>query len=69
VIERPEKFGGKLSFATYNDLEQTYTAGLHPLDLKNATASYINRILEPIRKYFEKHPGNYTALKQAGILQ
>lgn len=69
MIERPEKFGGKLSFATYNDLEQAYITGLHPLDLKNATASYINRILEPIRKYFEKHPENYTALKQVGILQ
>ncbi|MCX6665586.1 MAG: tyrosine--tRNA ligase [Euryarchaeota archaeon] len=69
IIERPEKFGGKLSFATYNDLEQAYIAGLHPLDLKNATASYINRILEPIRKYFESHPENYTALKQVGILQ
>ncbi len=69
VIERPEKFGGKLSFATYNDLEQAYITGLHPLDLKNATAIYINRILEPVRTYFMSHSENYSALKQAGILQ
>ena len=35
VIERPEKFGGRLEFNSYEELEETYLAGnLHPMDLK-----------------------------------
>jgi tyrosyl-tRNA synthetase len=69
VIERPEKFGGTLEFTTYQELETAFAAGLHPLDLKNATASYINMILEPIHRYFGNHPENYRKMKVAGIVQ
>jgi tyrosyl-tRNA synthetase len=48
VIERPEKFGGNLQFTTYDDLANAFAQGLHPLDLKNATAQHINTILEPV---------------------
>jgi len=68
LIERPEKFGGNLEFETYNDLEQAFVSGLHPLDLKNATAGYINKILEPVHNYFEKHPEGYEKLKELGVL-
>jgi tyrosyl-tRNA synthetase len=63
LIERPEKFGGNLEF------EQMFSGGLHPLDLKNATAGYINNILEPVRMYFEKHPENYSKMKKLGIIK
>jgi len=69
VIERPEKFGGNLSFPTYQGLEDAFAAGLHPLDLKNATAHHINRILSPIHRYFQGHPENYQKMKAAGIIQ
>jgi len=69
LIERPEKFGGNLEFMTYEELEKAFVAGLHPLDLKNGTASYINKILAPIHKYFEKHPENYNKMREAGIIQ
>ncbi len=69
LIERPEKFGGNLEFATYKELEDAFVSGLHPLDLKNATANHINKILEPIHAYFEKHPENYNKIKAAGIIQ
>jgi tyrosyl-tRNA synthetase len=69
LIERPEKFGGNLEFSTYADLEDAFLAGLHPLDLKNATAHYINTILEPVHAFFEKHPENFQKMKTAGILQ
>jgi tyrosyl-tRNA synthetase len=69
LIERPEKFGGNLEFANYKELEQAFASGLHPLDLKNATASYINKILEPVHEYFEKHPENYSKMKKLGIIQ
>ncbi len=69
LIERPEKFGGNLEFSNYEELEKAFINGLHPLDLKNSTAKYINKILEPIHKYFEKHPDNFMKMKKLGIIQ
>ncbi|MBD3304724.1 tyrosine--tRNA ligase, partial [Candidatus Woesearchaeota archaeon] len=51
IVERPEKFGGNLEFKTYEEIEKAYSAKeLHPLDLKNAVAKEINKLLEPFRK-------------------
>ena len=69
LIERPEKFGGNLKFVTYEELEKAFVDDLHPLDLKNGTANYINKILAPIHEYFEKHPENYNKMKELGIIQ
>ncbi|MBN1860217.1 MAG: tyrosine--tRNA ligase [Candidatus Thermoplasmatota archaeon] len=69
VIERPEKFGGNLQFSTYEELKNAFAAGLHPLDLKNATAYHVNKILEPVHVFFERHPENLQKMKIAGILQ
>ncbi len=56
-IERQEKYGGNVTFKSYNDLERAFVAGeVHPLDLKIATAGYIDQILEPVRQHFEKNP-------------
>jgi tyrosyl-tRNA synthetase len=68
-IERPEKFGGNLELTTYTALEEAFASGLHPLDLKNATANHINTMLEPVHGFFEKHPENYEKMKTAGIIQ
>ena len=55
-VTRPAKFGGDVEFASYAELRDAYVAGkLHPMDLKNATASALSAILEPSRKYFESH--------------
>jgi tyrosyl-tRNA synthetase len=67
-IERPEKFGGNLEFKSYDELEAAFIKDLHPLDLKNATANYINQILEPVHKYFENHSGAYNKMKKLGII-
>ena len=49
-IERPEKFGGNLTYSTYEHLEADYVAAkIHPLDLKKAVAKEINKLLAPIR--------------------
>ncbi|GAG83356.1 unnamed protein product [marine sediment metagenome] len=69
LIERPEKFGGNLEFGSYEELENAFVKDLHPLDLKNATASYVNKILEPVHAYFKKHPENYNKMKEVGIIQ
>ncbi len=52
VIDRPEKFGGRLEYLTFKDLENAYSDGLHPLDLKMAVADYLIEILMPIRNAF-----------------
>ncbi|MHA1210929.1 MAG: tyrosine--tRNA ligase [Candidatus Heimdallarchaeota archaeon] len=62
-ISRPEKFGGNLEYITYADLEKDFVAGkLHPMDLKNAVAIELGKILEPVHKYFDKHPETLDAL-------
>jgi tyrosyl-tRNA synthetase len=68
LINRPEKFGGNLEFNNYTELENAFASDLHPLDLKNATADYINKILEPIHRYFDKHSENLENMKKLGIL-
>jgi tyrosyl-tRNA synthetase len=54
VIERPSKYGGVISFNNYQEVEKEYSSGkLHPADLKNSVAESIDKIIDPIRKYFE----------------
>jgi tyrosyl-tRNA synthetase len=55
-IEREEKYGGNLEIHSYEELEDYFKKGeIHPLDLKNAVAYYIDKLVEPIREYFEKN--------------
>ena len=52
-IERLAKFGGNLE-VFYDELVKIYEEGkLHPMDLKNTTAYYINEMIKPVREYFE----------------
>lgn len=54
VIERTEANGGKVSFKDYASLEQAFARKeLHPLDLKTGVATFLNELLEPIRKKFQ----------------
>ncbi len=54
VIERPEKYGGTIIVESIEELEKLYVEGkIHPLDLKNATANALIKLLEPIRKKIE----------------
>jgi len=64
-ISRPEKFGGDLSFSSYEEMTASYFSGsLFPLDLKNGVADSLIKILVPVREYFGKHPENYSAMRQ-----
>ena len=66
VIERPEKFGGNLSFESYKKLELAYTSGsLHPLDLKNGTAAALFQMLKPLQDSCAEEPENYENLLSA----
>lgn len=63
-IERPPKFGGKVEYHNYKELENDFKEGkLHPLDLKNAVAEKLIEILEPVRKYFERNEEAKEGLK------
>lgn len=54
-VERPQKFGGNITYYSYEDVEKVFVEKkLHPLDLKNAVAEKLIKILEPARKHFEK---------------
>jgi tyrosyl-tRNA synthetase len=54
VIERPTRYGGSTTYTNYKDLEHDFVIKkIHPIDLKNSTANYVNKIIEPIRKHFE----------------
>ncbi|MBN2110562.1 MAG: tyrosine--tRNA ligase [Methanosarcinaceae archaeon] len=50
VFERPDRFGGDLSCKGYAGVEAVFRSGeLHPMDLKNGAAKYMNLILETVR--------------------
>ena len=51
TVEKPEKFGGNVTYNSYKEIETAFAEGkLHPLDLKAACSKYLNDILEPVRK-------------------
>jgi tyrosyl-tRNA synthetase len=60
VIERPQKYGGSVSYATFKELERDYIdKKIHAMDLKAATAKYLNQIIEPVRKHFKGREPNF----------
>ncbi|MBI2652595.1 tyrosine--tRNA ligase [Candidatus Woesearchaeota archaeon] len=51
TIKRAEKFGGSITYNSYEELEKDYlNKKLHPMDLKNTVAEEVNNLLEPIRR-------------------
>ncbi len=51
VISRPEKFGGSLTFSSYEELEEAFVAqDLHPLDVKNALAEVLCEFLGVVQE-------------------
>ncbi|MHA1835472.1 MAG: tyrosine--tRNA ligase [Candidatus Odinarchaeia archaeon] len=64
TIERSKKYGGDITFSTYDELEGAFRKGtLHPLDLKKAVAEKLSQMLEPCRVYFKKHAKYLEDLK------
>jgi len=56
VIERPEKWGGTLTFKTYAELESAFSQKLlHPQDLKVTVVKLLDQLLQPVRKHFEEN--------------
>ncbi|RJP46035.1 MAG: tyrosine--tRNA ligase [Armatimonadetes bacterium] len=64
TIKREEKFGGDVTYDSYEELEQDYVGKkLHPMDLKTAVAEWLINKLEPARIYFED-PKRKAALEE-----
>ncbi len=64
-VKRPEKFGGDLNIEGYDNLVKVYSKGeLHPMDLKQSVAGYINEMVKPVRLHFEKDAKAKKLLEQ-----
>jgi tyrosyl-tRNA synthetase len=58
VINRPAKWGGDLTFATYLEVESEFSAGkLASADIKQALTKEINDIVHPLREQLLKGAG------------
>jgi len=67
-ISRADKYGGPIDFESIVQLEQEYLKmRLHPLDLKKGVTESLTHILEPARRFFEKHPQNLDAMRKIEI--
>jgi tyrosyl-tRNA synthetase len=50
VVERPDEYGGDLTYEDYETLEADVESGeLHPADAKSCLADYLDRLIEPGR--------------------
>ena len=50
-VERPEKFGGNVSYTNFNQLEKDFAEKkLHPGDLKQTVGNYLVKVVSPIRE-------------------
>jgi tyrosyl-tRNA synthetase len=51
TIKRPSKFGGDVTYTSYQELEAAFVGGaLHPMDLKKGAAASMVEILAPVRE-------------------
>lgn len=63
VIDRPEQYGGKITFKNYIDVENAFIKGdLASVDLKQGIADEIIKFLSPLREVLEK---NSDLIKEA----
>ncbi len=66
TVERPEKFGGNVTYANYSELETAFSGGkLHPSDLKQMVASYMTKIIAPIRDKITMDEDLYNVIKNS----
>jgi len=54
VIERSSRYGGNITYSNYLDVESDFMQKkIHPMDLKNSVAIYIDKIIEPVRQHLK----------------
>ena len=68
-IERPEKFGGNVTYTKYADVVADYAIEkLYPTDLKNALTDWLIEKLAPARVHFEIPENKAALVKMRGLL-
>lgn len=67
-IERPAKFGGDITYWSYQELEKEFREKkLHPQDLKNMVIQELNALISPCRTYFKDHPEYLEVFREQDI--
>jgi len=57
VVERPEEYGGDLTYDSYDEVEADFVSGeLHPADLKPAVADAISSVIDRVRNRLNDGP-------------
>jgi tyrosyl-tRNA synthetase len=70
TIERPEKFGGDVTYTKYTEVVADYAnEKLYPTDLKNALTEWLIKKLEPARNFFEKTEHKESLAKMKELLK
>ena len=65
-VERPEKFGGNVTYANTSDLESDFLQKkLHPSDLKQTVSNYLIKIISPIREKLTLNEELFDAIKKS----
>ena len=66
TIERPEKFGGNVTYTDFSNLESDFfQKKLHPSDLKQMVSNYLIKIISPIRKKLPLNDELFEAIKKS----
>jgi len=66
-IERPEKYGGNVTYTSFKELEDDYKSEeLHPQDLKQSVAEQVIERLKPVRERFKDEPELLEPLEEIG---
>lgn len=64
-IERPEKFGGNISYSDYSQIESDFAEKrLHPGDLKQAVGEYLVKIISPLRENLDLSEDQSQAIRE-----
>ena len=65
-VERPEKFGGNMSYTDYDQLEKDFAEKkLHPGDLKQTVGNYLVKVISPIREKLNLNEELSEAIKKS----
>jgi len=66
-LERDLKYGGRMGFETYPQLEKAFATGkIHPKDLKTNISRMLSEKLAPVRDYFKKYPAPLEEMRKLG---
>ncbi len=54
-LQRPKRYGGDVCYRSVSSLKADFEKGaVHPLDLKNGAAAYLEQIIAPIRRILDE---------------